>query len=82
MAKVAFHPRTPVQSTLSVMRHWSTSLGVWGVGAGAAALLFLSVTPLVRREVLVKVPVNALNWVFFQLKLYYEDKTPDSDKPF
>ncbi|KAK7440184.1 hypothetical protein VKT23_017127 [Stygiomarasmius scandens] len=73
MTRVAFQPRTPIQSTTAVLRHWTTSMGIWGVGAGAAAFLFLSVTPLVRREVLVKVPV---------LNLYFEDKTPDSDKPF
>jgi hypothetical protein len=48
-------------------------LGVWGVGAGSAALFLLSVTPLVKREFLVKVPV---------LGSYYEDKTPASDKWF
>ncbi|KAH8117310.1 hypothetical protein DFH11DRAFT_1574347, partial [Phellopilus nigrolimitatus] len=32
-------------------------MGIWGVGAGTAALLLLSVTPIVKREFLVKVPV-------------------------
>jgi len=52
---------------------------------------FLSVTPLVRREVLQKVPlvcddptaqVNGMLTMYFQLSSYYEDKTPASDKPF
>lgn len=46
---------------------------LWGVGAGTAALFVLSVTPLVKREFLTKVPL---------LGEYYEDKTPASDKPF
>ncbi|KLO05905.1 hypothetical protein SCHPADRAFT_838753, partial [Schizopora paradoxa] len=52
---------------------WVPAMGIWGVGAGTAALLLLSVTPLVKREFLIKVPV---------LGSYYEDKTPASDKPF
>ncbi|KZT11411.1 uncharacterized protein LAESUDRAFT_642690, partial [Laetiporus sulphureus 93-53] len=54
-------------------RRWGASLGVWGVGFGIYALYYLSVTPLMKREVLVKVPV---------IGSYYEDKTPASDKPF
>ncbi|KXN90527.1 hypothetical protein AN958_04199, partial [Leucoagaricus sp. SymC.cos] len=54
-------------------KRWVSSLGIWGASAGAGALLLLSVTPLVRREVLVKVPI---------LGSYHEDKTPASDKPF
>ncbi|KAF5391723.1 hypothetical protein D9757_001783 [Collybiopsis confluens] len=56
-----------------ILRNWSPSLATWGAGVGAGALLFLSVTPLVRREVLSKVPV---------LKGYFQDDTPASDKPF
>ncbi|EDR11327.1 uncharacterized protein LACBIDRAFT_316050 [Laccaria bicolor S238N-H82] len=73
MARLAYQPQSPLNATLTVSRRWATSLGVWGVGAGTAALLLLSVTPLVKREVLVKVPV---------LGSYYEDKTPACDKPF
>ncbi|KNZ75354.1 hypothetical protein J132_03564, partial [Termitomyces sp. J132] len=62
-----------ISSSFQVTRQWFTSLGIWGVGAGTAALLLLSVTPLVKREFLVKVPV---------LGSYYEDKTPACDKPF
>ncbi|KAF8797882.1 hypothetical protein BYT27DRAFT_7178051 [Phlegmacium glaucopus] len=73
MAHIEYHPRSPVNATLASSKRWVSSLGLWGVGAGTAALLFLSVTPLVKRELLVKVPV---------LGSYYEDKTPISDKPF
>nr|GAT59649.1 predicted protein [Mycena chlorophos] len=73
MSRVLFHATSPFGHTLNLTKRWTSSLGIWGVGAGSAALLFLSVTPLVRREVLVKVPV--LSW-------YFEDNTPASDKPF
>jgi len=70
---VAFRP-TPVSThQLNVLKRWATSLGIWGVGTGAAALYLLSVTPLVKREFLVKVPV---------LGNYFEDTTPASDKSF
>ncbi|KAG6832691.1 hypothetical protein H0H92_012263 [Tricholoma furcatifolium] len=73
MARLSYHARSPINLGLSATKHWASSLGIWGVGAGSAALLVLSVTPLVKREVLVKVPI---------LGSYYEDKTPASDKPF
>ncbi|KAJ7074264.1 hypothetical protein C8F01DRAFT_1242526 [Mycena amicta] len=74
MSRLLFQPTSSYAHTLNVItKRWASSLGIWGVGAGSAAFLFLSVTPLVRREVLVKVPL---------LKLYYEDTTPASDKPF
>ncbi|KAF7311551.1 hypothetical protein MKEN_01057500 [Mycena kentingensis (nom. inval.)] len=73
MSRVVFTPTPAYAHTIQMTKRWASSLGIWGVGAGSAAFLLLSVTPLVRREVLVKVPV--LNW-------YFEDKTPASDKPF
>ncbi|KAF9052695.1 cytochrome b-c1 complex subunit 10 [Panaeolus papilionaceus] len=73
MARLALHVQTPVAATLNAAKRWAPSLGIWGATAGTGALLLLSVTPLVRREVLEKVPV---------LGSYYEDKTPASDKPF
>ncbi|EKM82810.1 QCR10 subunit of the ubiqunol-cytochrome c oxidoreductase complex [Agaricus bisporus var. burnettii JB137-S8] len=73
MARVVFKTQAPVNAALAGSRRWLTTLGIWGFSAGAGALLLLSVTPLVRREVLVKVPM---------LGNYYEDKTPESDKPF
>ncbi|KAF5358018.1 hypothetical protein D9756_001701 [Leucocoprinus leucothites] len=73
MAHPTFKAQPPLNATLTASKRWFTSLGIWGVTAGAGALLLLSVTPLVRREVLAKTPV---------LGNYYEDKTPVSDKPF
>jgi len=46
---------------------------MWGVGVGAAAVFLLSVTPVVKNGLLVKLPL---------IGNYYEDKTPASDKPF
>ncbi|KAL9714995.1 hypothetical protein Ac2012v2_001655 [Leucoagaricus gongylophorus] len=73
MAHLTFKTQTPLNATLTSSRRWFTSLGIWGASASVGVLLLLSVTPLVRREVLAKVPI---------LGSYYEDKTPDSDKPF
>ncbi|KAJ2933190.1 hypothetical protein H1R20_g3923, partial [Candolleomyces eurysporus] len=73
MARLAFQSRTPLQAFLGAATPWTRSAATWGVGAGTAVFLLLSVTPLVRREVLQKTP--GLSW-------YYEDKTPASDKPF
>ncbi|EIN07734.1 hypothetical protein PUNSTDRAFT_69558, partial [Punctularia strigosozonata HHB-11173 SS5] len=57
----------------SLSQRWGTSSVVFGAAAGTAALLLLSVTPLIKRDILVKVPV---------LGNYYEDKIPACDKPF
>ncbi|KAF8228910.1 hypothetical protein L208DRAFT_1364378 [Tricholoma matsutake] len=73
MARVTFQPQSSINASLSATKRWATTLGIWGVGAGTAALFVLSVTPLVRREFLVKVPM---------LGSYYEDHIPASDKPF
>ncbi|KAJ7093229.1 cytochrome b-c1 complex subunit 10 [Mycena epipterygia] len=73
MTRLSYSSTPPLTHSLNMTKRWATSLGIWGVGAGSAAFLFLSVTPLVRREVLVKVPV---------LNNYFEDTTPASDKPF
>ncbi|KAG7086610.1 hypothetical protein E1B28_002554 [Marasmius oreades] len=73
MSRLIFHRQTPLQANVTLAKRWVPTLSLWGVGMGTAALLFLSVTPLVKREVLVKVPL---------LKHYFEDKTPDCDKPF
>ncbi|EAU91242.1 hypothetical protein CC1G_06877 [Coprinopsis cinerea okayama7 len=71
-SRVFIHP-SPAQAALSAAKPWTRSAGIWGFGTGAAVFLLLSVTPLVRREVLEKTP--GLSW-------YFEDKTPASDKPF
>ncbi|KAF9462869.1 cytochrome b-c1 complex subunit 10 [Collybia nuda] len=73
MAPLAYHPQSSLNASLNATKRWSSSLGIWGVGAGTAALFLLSVTPLVKRELLVKIPM---------VGSYYEDKTPASDKPF
>ncbi|KAJ7470287.1 ubiquinol-cytochrome-c reductase complex subunit-domain-containing protein [Mycena latifolia] len=73
MSRLTYSYTPPLAHSLNMTKRWTTSLGIWGFGAGSAALLFLSVTPLVRREVLVKVPL---------LNKYFEDTTPASDKPF
>ncbi|KAJ3483337.1 hypothetical protein NLI96_g6388 [Meripilus lineatus] len=73
MSRVSYHPTPAFKLSTDFSRRWGTTLGVWGVGAGIAALFVLSVTPLVKREFLTKVPV---------LGNHYEDKIPASDKPF
>ncbi|KAG8692281.1 hypothetical protein FRC12_020491 [Ceratobasidium sp. 428] len=59
--------------TFAGARPWIRSAGVWGAGAGAAVTLLMSVTPIFKKDVLLKVPV---------LSNYFEDTTPASDKPF
>ncbi|KAF9001909.1 cytochrome b-c1 complex subunit 10 [Cyathus striatus] len=73
MARLSFQSQTPLNASITASKRWIGSLGIWGAGAGTAALFVLSVTPLVKREFLSKVPV---------LGSYYEDKIPASDKPF
>ncbi|KAI0928823.1 hypothetical protein AcW1_005950 [Taiwanofungus camphoratus] len=73
MSRVVYHPVSETKVPLKFFRRWGTSMGLWGAGAGILVLYVLSVTPLVKREFLSKVPV---------LGSYYQDKTPASDKPF
>ncbi|KAI0705831.1 cytochrome b-c1 complex subunit 10 [Cytidiella melzeri] len=73
MSRVVFHPRTAAKLSNDLVRKWTPSAALWGAGAGLFALYLLSVTPLVKRTFLVKVPA---------LGSYYEDKTPACDKPF
>ncbi|KAL1947724.1 hypothetical protein VTO73DRAFT_13448 [Trametes versicolor] len=73
MSRVLFHAVPPQAQAQRFVRTWSTSLGLWGAGAGVTALYLLSVTPLVKRGFLTKVPV---------LGSYFEDKIPQCDKPF
>ncbi|KAH9854114.1 ubiquinol-cytochrome-c reductase complex subunit-domain-containing protein [Lenzites betulinus] len=73
MSRVLFHSVPPQAHAQRFARTWTVSLGLWGAGAGVTALYLLSVTPLVKREFLTKVPV---------LGDYFTDKTPASDKPF
>ncbi|KAM5538997.1 hypothetical protein V8D89_007220 [Ganoderma adspersum] len=73
MSRVTYQAVAPQQPAVKFFRTWTPSLGLWGAGAGVAALFLLSVTPLVKRGFLSKVPV---------VGGYWEDKTPASDKPF
>ncbi|KAG1835673.1 ubiquinol-cytochrome-c reductase complex subunit-domain-containing protein [Suillus fuscotomentosus] len=73
MARVSFQPTPPTRFAGTLAKQWGPTLGIWGVGAGAAALFLLSVTPVVKKGLLVNVPL---------IGNYYEDKTPASDKPF
>ncbi|KAA1474869.1 hypothetical protein DENSPDRAFT_841527 [Dentipellis sp. KUC8613] len=77
MARLAFQPTPATRRlglfTLDTAKRWSPSLGIWGAGVGTALVFILSVTPIVKTNVLVKVPV---------IGNYWEDKTPASDKPF
>ncbi|KAI0079974.1 hypothetical protein K474DRAFT_1696098 [Panus rudis PR-1116 ss-1] len=73
MARLQYHPLPAYKATRGVARVWAPSLATWSVGAGIAALYVLSVTPLVKRELLSKLPV---------IGGYWQDKTPASDKPF
>ncbi|OCH95498.1 hypothetical protein OBBRIDRAFT_788052 [Obba rivulosa] len=73
MPQVAYHPVPPTKVVNGFLRAWGPSLGLWGVGGGILVLHLLSATPLVKREVLRKVPL---------IGDYWEDKTPPSDKPF
>ncbi|KAH6918735.1 hypothetical protein BKA70DRAFT_1248115 [Coprinopsis sp. MPI-PUGE-AT-0042] len=71
--RLAFQNQSFLEATVGTFKPWARTGAVWGIGAGSAVFLLLSVTPLVRREVLQKTP--GLSW-------YFEDKTPASDKPF
>jgi len=73
MLRLHYHRTSPYTISLNAGKRWATSLGVWGIGGGAAALFLLSVTPLVKKRFLVNIPL---------LGDYYEDNTPASDKPF
>ncbi|KAF9239639.1 ubiquinol-cytochrome-c reductase complex subunit-domain-containing protein [Melanogaster broomeanus] len=73
MAHLAIQKPTPLTVIKAMGKRWAPSLSIWGVGIGTAALFLLSVTPVVKNGLLVKLPV---------IGNYYEDKTPPSDKPF
>ncbi|KIY66104.1 hypothetical protein CYLTODRAFT_455667 [Cylindrobasidium torrendii FP15055 ss-10] len=68
-----FARRSPLSIATSTLRPWSATAAFWGAGAGTAVLFLLSVTPLVKREFLTKIPI---------MGTHYEDKVPASDKPF
>ncbi|KIL69612.1 hypothetical protein M378DRAFT_156830, partial [Amanita muscaria Koide BX008] len=69
MARLVYHTQSPFKGNSLYLKPWIPSAGVWGVGVGLYALYFLSVTPLVKREFLTKIPL---------LGNYYQDKTPQT----
>ncbi|KAH0830410.1 ubiquinol-cytochrome-c reductase complex subunit-domain-containing protein [Lanmaoa asiatica] len=73
MAHLTFQHTSPYTLGTTWLKRWTPTLGIWGAGVGTAALFVLSVTPVVKNGLLVKVPL---------LGSYYEDKIPASDKPF
>jgi hypothetical protein len=73
MSRLTIQSTSPYTLGSTWFKRWVPTLGIWGVGVGAAGLFLLSVTPVVKNGLLVKVPL---------LGSYYEDKTPASDKPF
>ncbi|EPT05967.1 hypothetical protein FOMPIDRAFT_1044445 [Fomitopsis schrenkii] len=73
MSRYTLYAEPEHKRVFTFVRRWGTSMGLWGAGTGILALYMLSVTPLVKREFLSKVPVVGGYWA---------DKTPASDKPF
>ncbi|TCD61680.1 hypothetical protein EIP91_008102 [Steccherinum ochraceum] len=73
MSRVTFQPTPAFKAGSEFGRRWGVSLGLWGAAAGVTAVFLLSTTPLVKRELLSKVPV---------VGDYWKDKTPASDKFF
>ncbi|KAF9228640.1 hypothetical protein BS17DRAFT_744590 [Gyrodon lividus] len=73
MARLSVQTPSPYSITRAWAKRWAPSLGIWGVGVGTTAVFLLSVTPVIKNGILIKLPL---------LGSYYEDKTPASDKPF
>ncbi|KAF8136110.1 hypothetical protein EV363DRAFT_1428569 [Boletus edulis] len=73
MSQLTFRSTSPYALGTTLFKRWAPTLGIWGVGVGAAGMFLLSVTPVVKKGLLVKVPL---------LGSYYEDKIPASDMPF
>ncbi|OJA17428.1 hypothetical protein AZE42_04811 [Rhizopogon vesiculosus] len=57
MARLSFQPTPPTGFASTLLKRWGPTLGIWGVGAGTAALFLLSVTPVVKKGLLVNVPM-------------------------
>ncbi|EIW85415.1 hypothetical protein CONPUDRAFT_98444 [Coniophora puteana RWD-64-598 SS2] len=73
MARLSYSRPPPYAPLVNFGKRWGPSLGIWGFGAGTAAVFLLSVTPVVKNGLLVNLPL---------IGSYYEDKTPACDKPF
>lgn len=69
--KPSFQPHVGSVSPQYALK-WVPSIMLWGATSGVLVTIALSGVPLFKMDVLNKTP---LAW-------YYEDKTPDSDKPF
>ncbi|KAG6333603.1 hypothetical protein ID866_5488, partial [Astraeus odoratus] len=67
----------PLGYPKTFLRNWGPSLGVWGFGAGTAALFVLECFYFPSTLILL---IRALSAP--QIGDYFEDKTPASDKPF
>ncbi|KAG1759027.1 hypothetical protein EDD22DRAFT_907816 [Suillus occidentalis] len=57
MTRVSFQPTPPARFASTLARQWGPTLGIWGVGAGTAALFLLSVTPVVKKGLLLNIPL-------------------------
>ncbi|KAI5454617.1 hypothetical protein NCC49_003510 [Naganishia albida] len=55
------------------LKHYQPSILLWAGGIGAGVALFAQAIPIFKKDILKRVPV---------INAYYEDKTPDCDKPF
>ncbi|KAJ9108754.1 hypothetical protein QFC21_000074 [Naganishia friedmannii] len=55
------------------VKHYQPSILLWGGAIGAGVALFAQAIPIFQKDILKKVPLVAA---------YYEDNTPESDKPF
>ncbi|PWN93223.1 hypothetical protein FA10DRAFT_298633 [Acaromyces ingoldii] len=71
-SKPVFQPHVGRFAVENVYK-WLPTFAVWGVGLGGAVTLFMSQVPLFQNDVLKKIPIVAG---------YFEDTTPDEDKPF
>ncbi|KAG8683160.1 hypothetical protein FRC08_014493 [Ceratobasidium sp. 394] len=61
MARLHIQPQPRLGTfTLAGAKPWIRTAGFWGVGAGAAVTLLMSVTPIFKKDVLLKVPVVSL----------------------
>ncbi|KAJ1307248.1 hypothetical protein OPQ81_001361 [Rhizoctonia solani] len=68
MARFVVQPQPRLGTfTLNSLRPWFGTVGRWGAGAGAAVTLFMSVTPIFQKDVLLKIPVVSTQISTFDL---------------
>ncbi|KDN52720.1 hypothetical protein K437DRAFT_253912 [Tilletiaria anomala UBC 951] len=70
--KPAFQPHVGRFAPENVFKA-SGALAFWGVAGAGGVALFLSGVPKFKHDVLLKIPF---------VNQYFQDNTPDSDKPF